>query len=57
MDKDSKSKAAGGGALFIPAGFLAGMGIGFLIDNISAGMFIGLGTGFIAFALVMVFKK
>ena len=58
MDKDSnKGKAAASGALFIPAGFLAGMGVGFLIDNISAGMFVGLGAGFLAYALVMVFKN
>lgn len=46
----SKSKGNPGG-LFIPGGLLTGMGVGFLVDNIAAGMFIGLGLGFILFAV------
>ena len=37
--------------------FGLGMGLGFLYDNLVAGMFIGLGAGFVLFALTMVFKK
>jgi hypothetical protein len=41
--------------LLIPAGVITGMGVGFLIDNVVAGMFIGLGTGFALLALVAIF--
>lgn len=43
--------------LFIPAGLLGGMGVGFLVGNIPAGMFIGLGLGFAAFAIVSLTVK
>ncbi len=39
------------GALFIPAGVLTGMGVGYWQDQFLAGLFIGLGVGFILFAL------
>lgn len=42
------------GALFVPAGIIGGMGVGFLIDNVAAGMFIGLGLGFVAFAVTSI---
>jgi len=45
------------GALFIPAGVIMGMGFGWLTDNFLPGMFIGLGTGFVIFALITVLKK
>jgi hypothetical protein len=47
----SSSDRFGVGALFIPAGVLTGMGIGFLVDNLVAGLFIGLGAGFALFAV------
>jgi hypothetical protein len=47
----------GAGALFIPAGVLTGMGIGFLIDNLVAGLFIGLGAGFALFAIAAVIRE
>jgi len=50
-----KQKNAGG--LFIPAGILLGMGIGFLTDQLVAGMFIGLGAGFFLFAIASFIKK
>ena len=31
----------------IPAGLLMGMGIGYIVDNVTAGLFIGLGGGFL----------
>ncbi len=31
--------------VFVPAGLLIGMGVGFLTDQFLAGMFIGLGAG------------
>lgn len=45
------------GALFIPAGVLTGMGIGFFLENIAGAMFTGLGIGFIFFALCEIFLK
>ena len=44
------------GALFIPAGFLIGFGLGFAFDNIPAGMFIGLGLGFLAWVIYEIKK-
>ncbi len=45
------------GALFIPAGLLIGIGIGFLAYNIPAGTLIGLGCGFLLFAIFSLFNK
>lgn len=53
MEKFSK----GPGALFIPVGILLGMGIGYLTGNFTAWMFIGLGAGFLGFALITIFRK
>ena len=50
-EKQSSRDIYGAGALFIPAGVLTGMGIGFLVHNIAAGLFIGLGVGFALFGL------
>ena len=54
MAKDKKVTDNPGG-LFIPAGVLTGMGIGFWKDELLAGMFIGLGVGFILFAIASVY--
>ncbi len=43
--------------LFVPAGILMGMGFGFAFGNLVAGLFIGLGAGFLAMALVQYFVK
>ena len=56
VDKKEDDKS-GKGALFIPAGFLLGFGIGMIFNNIPAGMFIGLGLGFTAFAISMFYEK
>lgn len=45
------------GGLFIPAGILLGMGFGFLIDDLVVGLFIGLGAGFLAFAISLFMTK
>jgi len=45
------------GELFIPGGVLGGMGFGFLFGNFLAGLFIGLGAGFVLFAVYEMFKK
>jgi len=46
--KNKKEDQAG---LFIPAGLLIGIGVGFLINQIPAGTLIGLGVGFLAMAI------
>lgn len=48
-----RSRKAVSGVL-IPAGLFIGMGIGFALDNLVAFMFIGLGAGLLAFAIIMV---
>ncbi|MAG44699.1 hypothetical protein CL633_02315 [bacterium] len=45
------------GSLFIPAGVLLGLGIGFLTGNIPAGLFIGIGAGFALFGVSILVKK
>ncbi len=51
----NKKKEIGG--LFIPAGLLIGIGVGFLVNNIPAATLIGLGAGFLLFALVALLLK
>jgi len=51
------NKSKGAGALFIPAGILIGMGVGFLIGNFNAWLFIGLGLGFLGFVISLLLKK
>ena len=55
-DKNGKNKVTAGG-LMIPGGLFLGMGIGWAFGYMVPGLFIGLGAGFLAFGLVMVFKK
>ena len=45
------------GALFIPAGIFVGMGLGFLLGNFVAWMFLGFGAGFVCFAISSLIKK
>ncbi len=45
------------GALFIPAGILTGIGVGFALNNVAAGTMIGLGVGFTLFAVISVATK
>jgi len=53
-DKDKKKEPA---ALFIPAGVLIGIGLGFAYGNIPAGTMIGLGVGFLIMAVIMLLRK
>jgi hypothetical protein len=45
--------------VFVPAGLLLGMGIGFAVGNLVAWLFIGLGAGFLAMAIanMILWKK
>ena len=51
----AKKKEAAG--LLIPAGLLIGLGVGAYIGNYAMGALLGLGAGFLAAALVAIFKK
>ena len=53
MAKKDKSVAG----LLIPGGLLIGMGIGFLVDQLVAWMFIGLGVGFVAAFIAFLLEK
>ena len=58
QEQESKrSKRKGASALFIPAGLFIGTGIGWAVDHSVQGMFIGLGAGFLIFAIIMVAVK
>lgn len=46
MSKDSPS------GVLVPGGLLLGMGVGFLVNNLLAGLFIGLGGGLITMAII-----
>jgi len=45
------------GGVFVPAGLLIGMGIGWALGYLVPGMFIGLGGGLLAMALVVSFIR
>jgi hypothetical protein len=49
--KKSKTRIAGG--LFIPAGLFIGMGIGWALGHLVEGLLIGIGAGFLVFAIVV----
>ena len=44
------------GGLFIPAGVLTGLGLGFLLNDLVAWLFIGLGVGFALFAIYEIIR-
>jgi F0F1-type ATP synthase assembly protein I len=54
LDKSSKSNSGG---LFVAAGVLTGMGVGFLVDNLVGGMFLGMGLCFLCYAIVSYIDK
>ena len=57
-ENHQKKKAWEVSGVFVPAGLLIGMGVGFLVGHIVAGLFIGLGVGLLLMALVhLVFGK
>jgi len=55
--KSTPNKKENKSALFIPAGILLGMGMGFVFNNLPAWMFIGLGAGMVVFAILNVIEK
>ncbi|HEY97418.1 MAG TPA: hypothetical protein G4O16_04480 [Dehalococcoidia bacterium] len=53
--KKSKAKIAGG--LLIPAGLFIGMGIGWALGYLVQGLLIGLGAGFLVYAVVVLMAR
>ena len=47
----------GATGLAIPAGLLIGMGVGFLVDDVTAGVFLGLGGGFLGMLILRVILR
>lgn len=52
-----KKEKNSSGALFIPAGVLIGIGMGFILHQLIGLTLIGLGCGFLAFALYEIITK
>ena len=52
-EETKKDKRKNAGGLFIPAGLFIGMGIGWTQGYLVQGTLIGLGVGFLAFAIIM----
>lgn len=55
--EERQEKRRKGGALFVPACLLIGIGVGFILSNIPAGTLIGLGIGFAIWAIISVVRK
>ena len=50
-DEKQESKRSGISGLVFVGCLILGLGVGFLIGNVAAGFFVGLGVGFIAMAV------
>jgi hypothetical protein len=56
--KNEQEKHQGGNGVFcIPAGLFLGIGVGMLYNNTGAGTLIGLGAGFLAWAILGTLKR
>ena len=53
-DSKDKNKQWGIAGIAIPGGLLLGMGVGYFVDNLVGGMFVGLGGGFLVMMIAMV---
>jgi hypothetical protein len=51
-EKAERPRGKGSSGLIFVGCLLGGMGIGFVTGNVPAGLFIGMGIGFIAMAIV-----
>ncbi|MFO0955485.1 MAG: hypothetical protein U0526_03035 [Candidatus Saccharibacteria bacterium] len=56
MSEEKRDKKNDAGALFIPGGLLLGLGIGIALGNPGAGLLIGLGGGFMLWALLSIIR-
>ena len=52
QNSEDKKKYNGASGLAIPGGLLLGIGIGMVVDNIAAGVLMGLGGGFLIMMIV-----
>ena len=57
VEEPKKEKRRGAGGLLIPAGLFIGMGIGWSMNYLVQGMFIGRGADFLGFAIVMLIMR
>lgn len=57
MPEEKNKKHDDMGVLFIPGGCLLGLGIGLTVNNPGAGVLIGLGSGFILWALAGIIRN
>ena len=57
MSGEKTDFSYGIGGIFVPACIFIGLGIGYLLNNLYAGLFIGLGAGLAAFGLSLLLKK
>ena len=55
--RETRKRRREAGGYMIPAGLFIGMGIGWALGYMVQGMFIGMGAGFLAFALIILFKR
>jgi hypothetical protein len=51
---EQPKKRTGVTGLAIPAGLFIGMGVGFLVDNTTAGVLLGIGGGFLGMIILRV---
>ena len=51
-EKEKRSKKMEAGGLVFVGCLVIGMGVSFALDNMPVGLFIGLGAGFIAMAII-----
>ena len=49
-----KKRTGGVTGVAIPAGLLIGIGVGLLVDNVAAGVMLGLGCGFLGLIILRV---
>ena len=54
---DKTDFSYGIGGIFVPAGIFIGIGIGYWLNNLYAGLFIGFGAGLAAFGLSLLIKR
>jgi hypothetical protein len=57
MSEEKNKKPDDMGVLFIPGGCLLGLGVGLTTNNPGAGVLIGLGAGFILWAITGIIRN
>ena len=57
QEKDRSKKAWEASGVLVPAGLLIGMGVGWIFGHLVPGLFIGLGAGLLAMALLQLILR